>query len=54
MAYDAKMAKYVATMNEVKSLRDFAYSEFCSDSIRKIYVRIALEMEMQAIDSVEL
>ena len=42
--------QYRAMMNEVESLRNFAYSEFCSDSIRKIYLRIANELTQQAID----
>ena len=42
--------QYTAMMNEVNQLRDFAYSEFCSDSIRKIYLRVANELTQQAID----
>ena len=44
------MMQYRAMMNEVESLRNFAYSEFCSDSIRKIYLRVANELVVQAMD----
>lgn len=42
------MARYNALLAEAKNLRDFAYSDFCSDSIRKIYLRIATELEFEA------
>ena len=42
------MARYNALLAEAKNLREFAYSDFCSDSIRKIYLRIAEELEFQA------
>jgi hypothetical protein len=45
-----EIMQYRAMMNEVQSLRNFAYSEFCSDSIRKIYLRVANELTQQAID----
>ena len=45
-----EMMQYRAMMNEVESLRNFAYSEFCSDSIRKIYLRVANELVVQAMD----
>ena len=42
------MARYLALKTEAKNLREFAYTEFCSDSIRKIYLRIAEELEFEA------
>ena len=42
------MARYAALKMEAKNLRDFAYSDFCSDTIRKIYLRIAEELDFEA------